>query len=163
MEVKQLRTLISHGEEGSVGGRQHKLIWRVYTYQRGNWHGPVSAIRWPSFGTDTAGTTMIGEVLVLIVSPVHFTRTRVVLNIGCSAGGKVHQDFFVEGLTLVTTSTGASVFMHRVFYWDRVFFNRRTLNSLFWDGNFLHVRRPLLHSGEHIDTLYIQRIRTRYK
>ena len=49
----------------------------VYTYERGNWHRYVSAIRRSSFGTDTAGTRINGEVIVLFVSSEFFTRALV--------------------------------------------------------------------------------------
>ena len=78
LEAKQFRTCISHGEEGRVGGRQRKLMWPAYTYQRGS----VSAIRWPSFGAETAETKLIGEVIVLILSPEFVIRIRVGGNIG---------------------------------------------------------------------------------
>ena len=70
--MNQLRTRISHGEEGRVGGRQHKLMWPVYyTYQR---HDSFSL---PLIGTETAETKWIGEVKVLFVNPKLFIRTRV--------------------------------------------------------------------------------------
>ena len=115
--MKQVRTRISHGEEGRVRGRQHKFMWRVYTYQRGVATGILQSARSDGhIRHGYSGNKLIEEVLVLFVSPEFFTHRRVTETSAAFQAGKMQWDIFVDVIRVVTTSPVASVSMRGNFY-----------------------------------------------